>query len=102
MADIIDFLERKGADAGLRHTSLTDEEAALALASLDEGVRAALLARDKQLLQSLLGTSNVCCALMPPREPMQDEPGPDEEGEEFPPREEEPGLHRITRPVGAA
>ncbi len=91
MLDVIDFLERMGQDAQLRHAALIDVELASAQAQLDPEIRAAILAGDQSLLETLLGSSNVFCGLLPGK---QDEDEEDDDSEETPSREDsEISLH---------
>jgi len=65
----IDFLERLGSDAHLRHAAATTVEQALALAQIDPAVQAAILSEDSLQLEALLGAStNVCCMVHHPEE----------------------------------
>lgn len=84
MSNVIDFVERMGQDAQLRHASMGDVELALVQAQLDPEIRAAILARDQEKLELLLGGGNVCCALCPAEE-EEEKDAP----EEAPPREED-------------
>jgi hypothetical protein len=61
MSNVIAFLERMGQDAQLRRASRTEVELALAGAQIDSELKAAILAKDHQKLEVLLGSSNVCC-----------------------------------------
>ena len=65
MSNVIAFLERMGQDAQLRHASQNDVGLELARTQIDSELRAAILAKDQQQLEALLGAGNVCCALMP-------------------------------------
>jgi hypothetical protein len=78
MSNVIDFLERMGQDAQLRHASRSEMELVLMGAQLDPKLQEAILAKDQQWLESLLGRNNLCCAQFPGK---GDE---DEEGEESP------------------
>ncbi|HET6807040.1 MAG TPA: hypothetical protein VFH59_16515 [Frateuria sp.] len=71
MTDVIDLLEVLGSNAAARDALI---DGILPVSGLDEEVRAAILARDDRRLRHLLGATNVCCALMPSRDPMRDEP----------------------------
>jgi hypothetical protein len=61
MSNVIAFLERMGRDAQLRHASQSEVKLALARAQIDPELKAAILAKDQQQLEALLGSSNVCC-----------------------------------------
>jgi hypothetical protein len=59
---IIDFLERLGQDAGLRHVTEAAMENAMRQAGIAPALRVAILNKDQTLLTSLLGAdTNVCC-----------------------------------------
>lgn len=82
MSNVIDFMERMGQDARLRHASLGDVELALVQAQVDPEIRAAILAKDQQRLEELLEGRNVCLALCPAEEEE------DDDTEEAPSRED--------------
>ena len=83
MSNVIDFLERMGQDALLRHATGADLESALTAADIDPVVRAALLAEDSSRLEALLGaTANICCMIHPPGEGGDDEEE-DEDDDDF-------------------
>jgi hypothetical protein len=66
MSNIIDFLERMGQDAQLRHAPQDEVEQALIRAQIEPAMRAAILGEDSRHLEALLGaTANVCCGLVP-------------------------------------
>ncbi len=65
MLNVIDFLERMGQDAHLRHASRKDLGLALADVQFDSELQAAILAGDQQGLEALLGVKNVCCVQCP-------------------------------------
>ena len=78
MSNVIDFLERLGNDAQLRHASDSALEQALINAQIDPAVREAILLRDQRRLESLLGaTTNVCCVIYAPMHEEGDEPEDD-------------------------
>ncbi|MBB6243959.1 hypothetical protein [Rhodanobacter sp. MP1X3] len=83
MSNVIDFLERMGQDAHLRHASQDEVERALTGAQIDPELQAAILAKDQRQIEALLGHCNVSCMLMPGKE---DE---DEDTEESPSRDNE-------------
>ncbi|OOG38139.1 hypothetical protein B0E51_14915 [Rhodanobacter sp. C05] len=83
MSNVIDFLERMGQDAKLRHASQNEVELALASEQIDPELHAAILAKDQRWIEGLLGQGNVCCMLMPSKE--ED----DEDAEESPSKEDE-------------
>jgi hypothetical protein len=78
MSSVIEFLEKLGSNAQLRHGS--DEELATALdeAHVDAAASSAILAKDPSRLQELLGTEPMFIVQMPG--PVI--PGPEEEEEE--------------------
>ena len=84
MFDVIDFLERMGQDAQLRHASQDEVELALTSAKIDPELRVAILARDEQGLQALLGQDPFCCLINPakPEEEQEECDGSCEDGEE--------------------
>jgi hypothetical protein len=85
MSNVFDFLERLGRDAQLNRASDAELEQAMARADIDPAVREAILMRDQQQLEKLLGAdANVCCMIIAPaREQDEDD---EEEGE---PRKDE-------------
>lgn len=67
MADVIEFIERMGKDAQLRHASAAVLEQAMRDAQMSPGARAALLRGDRAEIQAILGgESNVCCVIYAP------------------------------------
>ncbi len=84
MMGVIDFLERIGQDAQLRHASQDEVGFALASAEIDPELRVAIIARDKQGLQALLGQDPFCCLIHPakPGEEQEECDGSCEEDEE--------------------
>jgi hypothetical protein len=84
MFDVIDFLERMGQDAQLRHASQDEVELALTSAEIDPELRVAILARDEPGLQALLGQAPFCCLIHPakPGEEQEECDGSCEDGEE--------------------
>ena len=74
MSNVIDFLERLGKDAQLRHASDGALEQALINAEIDPAVREAILMHDQRRLEHLLGaTTNVCCVIYAPMHEDGDE-----------------------------
>ncbi len=68
MSDVIDFLERWGRDAQLRHATGAELTRALASAQIEPFLRKAILAADQRHLEFLLGTQpNVCCLIFVPK-----------------------------------
>lgn len=101
MSNIIDFLERFGGDAQLRYASNEELEAALRLAGIDPGVRAAILASDQRALEQLLGAdSNVCCVINKPDDEEEEEEEEDEDDEHEHEREKDMMVReRVSRRV---
>ena len=80
MTDIIDFLEKLGQDAQLRHAGCGEIREALADARIDEAPAAAILAGDERRLAILLGArTDLNCLVFAPRRVPEEEP--DKEGE---------------------
>lgn len=84
MLDVIDFLESMGQDAQLRHASRDEVGLALSSAEIDPELRVAILARDEQGLQALLGQDPFCCLISPakPGEEQEECDGSCEEDKE--------------------
>ncbi|OOG64730.1 hypothetical protein B0E46_04780 [Rhodanobacter sp. B04] len=72
MSNVIDFLEKMGQDAQLRHASAGEVELALAHAQLDPELQMAILAKDQQQLEAILGKEPMCCLLFPVKEGEED------------------------------
>jgi hypothetical protein len=69
MADVIDFLERMGQDAALRHASEAVLEQAMRDAQMAPRQRAALLSGDRAEIEAAIGADgNVCCAVFAPEQ----------------------------------
>ncbi len=90
MTNVIDFLERMGQDAQLRHASQDEVELALTSAEIAPELQAAILAKDQTYLQTLLGQDPLCGMLFPGKEDEQE----DEDTEETPSREGEEQVRR--------
>jgi hypothetical protein len=100
VSNVIDFLERFGQDADLRHAG--DEAVAQALtdAGLEPAVRAAVLAGDQRALEALLGAdTNVCCMVYKEDEEEEEETEEDDEDDEHEPDEDKPKSVSSTRHV---
>ena len=90
MSNLIDFLERLGEDAELRHASKDVLEEALRGAGIDPALRATILGVDQRKLEALISAEpNVCCAVHKEDEEEEEEPGEGEEEEEEEEGEEE-------------
>ena len=88
VSNVIDFLERFGQDADLRHAS--DEAVAEALrnAGIEPALQAAVLDKDQRALEALLGAdTNVCCMVYKEDEAEEEEPEEEEEDDEHEPDE---------------
>lgn len=81
MSSIIEFLERMGADAQLRHASSGEIAEALAQHQVDAATGAAIIARSTADLYSLLGIKPMFKTLENPGREDEEEEG-EEEGEE--------------------
>ncbi len=83
MSNVIDFLERLGKDARLRHASDTEVAEALKLAGIEPAVLAALVSKDQGALERLLGAdTNVCCLVNAPDEEEEETEEDEEEDDE--------------------
>jgi hypothetical protein len=88
MSRAIDFLERLGQDAGLRHAAPEDLQSLLAEAGLQPDVQRTVLASDVDRLYALLGGAASICVQFPADE---EEEGEGEEEEEQAPLDQ--GMH---------
>ncbi len=77
MPDVIEFLERLGRDASLRHASPVVLEQALRDAQIDPRLRDALMRGDQAEVEAILGVNNVCCMIYVPTPPGAEEPEPE-------------------------
>jgi hypothetical protein len=83
VSNVIDFLQRLGQDADLRHAPRTALEQALAEAGIDPALREALLGADQRKLESLLGAdTNVCAMISPGKKEEEEEDEDDLEDDE--------------------
>lgn len=73
MSNVIDFLQKLGQDADLRHAPRTALEVALAEANIDPALREALLGADQRKLETLLGADTNVCAMISPGKKEDDE-----------------------------
>jgi hypothetical protein len=81
--DPIDFLERLGQNARLRHASAAELERALATTGFNPELRSALLADDALRLGELLGAQpNICCLIEKPDQEEDEEEEEEEEDDE--------------------
>lgn len=90
MTDVIDFLERVGQDAQLRHASQDEVGLALTSTEIAPELQAAILANDPVQLETLLGHVPACGYLLPGEEPAEEEEG--DEDEETPSKEPDSAL----------
>jgi hypothetical protein len=90
MSNVIDFLEKWGRDAQLRHATGAELEQALLRAGIDPAARAAILGADRCALESLLGArGRVVCGIWAPEEEEAEEGEDGEEKEKEDAEEEE-------------
>jgi hypothetical protein len=83
MSDVIDFLEKWGQDAQLRHATSTELVQALAGAQIDPFVRKALVAADRRHLEFLVGAQqNVCLIFIPDEEELPQKAAEEEKRKE--------------------
>jgi len=81
VSHVIEFLERLGQDAHLRHAPVDAVEQALTEAGIEGPLRTAIMAEDRRELDSLLGArSKMYCGIYAPEE--QEEEGEEKEDEE--------------------
>lgn len=92
MSNVIDFLERFGQDADLRHAAADAVAEALRNAGLEPALQAAVLNKDQRALEALLGAdTNVCCMVFKEDEEEEtEEEEEDDEDDEHEPDEEKP------------
>jgi len=73
MFNVLEFLERVGRDSQLRHAPASELANTIRQESLDPELRDALLARDQQRLEQLLGArTNVVCGMAPAEDDAPD------------------------------
>jgi ABC-type Zn2+ transport system substrate-binding protein/surface adhesin len=83
MSDVIDFLEKWGRDAQLRHATSTELVQALAGTQIDPFMRKALVGADRRHLEFLVGAqANVCSLIFVPEEEEEEQDEEKEEEEE--------------------
>src|ERR1700722_3136768 len=74
VSNVINFLERFGADADLRRASDEAVNEALRAAGVDPAVRLAIVGKDQGELERLLGAdTNVCCMVNAPDDEEEDD-----------------------------
>lgn len=94
MFDVIDFLQRVGQDAQLRHASQDEVGLALSGAEVDLELRVAILAADGQSLATKLGKGVFCCYINPGKE---DEDEDDEDDKDDRDDKDEDGKGRVKK-----
>ena len=77
MPDIIEFFEKLGQDASLRHAPAAVLEQALLDAQMDPQLRAAVMRGDQADIEAMLGVNNVCCMVYVPVPPGAEETEPE-------------------------
>jgi len=83
VSNVIDFLERFGRDAELRHASDEAVEAALTQAGIEPALRLAIVGKDQGALERLLGAdTNVCCLVNKPDEEEEEDDDVEEDEDE--------------------
>jgi cobalamin biosynthesis protein CobT len=82
VSNVIDFLQRLGQDADLRHAPRTAFELAVAGADIDPALREALLGVDQRKLESLVGADTPVCAMIAPGKKEEDEEEDDDDFED--------------------
>jgi hypothetical protein len=66
MSNVIDFLERMGRDAQLRHADDSDVKQALQIAGIDAATGSAICKGDEEQLAAILKANpNVCAMIFP-------------------------------------
>lgn len=74
MSNVIDFLERLGADSALRYATQAQLDRAMYEARMGTEERAALISGDPRSLESLLGASDQVCLIWLPQRQDDREP----------------------------
>ena len=83
MSNVINLLERLGADADLRHASAEAVDEALRAAGIDPALRLAIVGKDQGGLERLLGAdTNVCCLINSPDDEEEEEEEDEDEDED--------------------
>lgn len=91
MTDIIDFLEKLGQDAQLRHADCGEIQAALADARIDKTAAVAILAGDGRTLATHLGArTDINCLIFAPRRAPGEEPEKEPDKEDEVPEQDAP------------
>jgi len=101
--NLIDFLERCGQDAELRHASAEVMEEALRGIGIEPTLRTAILNKDQRALEALLGAdTNVCCMVHREDEEEEEEPEDEDDDEHEDEEEHEAVLENTARAQGRA
>lgn len=80
MSNVIEFLEKMGSHASLRHASSAELAAVLGRQAIAPELQAAILAGDQRRLEAVLGArTNVVCGMAPAEE---ESPSKDKDKEE--------------------
>jgi hypothetical protein len=83
VSNVIDFLERFGQSASLRHATSDAVAEALKNAGIAPALQAAILDKDQHKLEAFLGANtNVCCMVHSPDEEEEEEDEDDEDEDE--------------------
>jgi hypothetical protein len=83
VSKLIEFLEKMGQDATLRHATPAQLADALARSGLEVSACAAILMKDQRLLEALLdANANICCMVARPMKEDDEEEEVEEEGDE--------------------
>lgn len=90
MSNVIQFLETLGGSAALTRLSAAEYAASVAALDVDDVERQALINRDQDTLNGLLGGRyDMMCILWPADEPgKEDQPGDEQPVEDAPPEQE--------------
>jgi hypothetical protein len=98
VSKLIEFLEKMGQDASLRHATPAKLVEALMRSDLNDSEREAILRKDQRLLEAMLDArANVCCMVA---KPMREEP--DEAEEEKEETEKKDDKPKSVKPQAAA
>jgi hypothetical protein len=83
VSHVIEFLEKLGQDAHLRHAPIDAVEQALLQAGIEAPLRAAVLGEDRRELEALLGASSkMYCGIFAPEEEQKEDPEKEDEERE--------------------
>jgi hypothetical protein len=83
VSQVIEFIERLGQDAHLRHAPIDVVAQALLQAGIEEPLRTAILGEDPRELEALLGArSKMYCGVFAPEEEEKEDPEKEDEDQE--------------------